>query len=130
MSAEKALFDAYREWNRLAKAENRAICQRDWDLLGECQQLLKNLQPLITRLTGEANDEWEKSGADCESKRTKLRKVVAGLIELARKNQMLLNSARESALAKGRQLEAAGRNLKRVQNSYVSAQPAGWVSFS
>ena len=52
MSAEKALFDAYREWTRLANAEGRAICQCDWDFLGECQQLLQNLQPLTTRTKG------------------------------------------------------------------------------
>jgi len=130
MSAEKALFDAYREWIRLAKAEGRAIRRRDWNFLGECQQLLQNIQPLIARLTGEANDEWEKSGMDSESKRTKLRNVVAGLIEVGRKNQRLLDAARESALAKGRQLEAARHNLKRLQNSYASAQPSGWMSFS
>ena len=130
MSAEKALFDAYREWIRLAKAEGRAICQRDWNFLAECQQLLQNIQPLITRLTGEAQAEWEKSGVDSEPKKTKLRNVVAGLIELARKNQRLLDSARETALAKRRELEAARRDLKRLQNSYAPVKPADWVSFS
>jgi hypothetical protein len=130
MSAEKALFDAYREWARLAKAENRAIHRRDWNFVLECQQLLQNIQALITRLTGEAHEEWEKSGVNSEPKKTRLRNVVAGLIELARENQKSLDSARETALLKGRELEAAGRNLKRLHNSYASVQPAGWVSFS
>jgi hypothetical protein len=130
MNAEKALFEAYQEWRRLAKAESKAINLEDWNLLAECQNLLQNIQPVITRLTHEAQDEWEKSGLNFEVKKTKHREVVAGLIEIARKNQLLLRTARELAVAKGRQLEEAGRNLKRLQNSYAPAQPAGWMSFS
>ena len=130
MSAEQALFDAYREWRRLAKAESKAISLKDWNLLAECQNLLQNIQPVITRLTQEAHDEWEKSGADLEAKKAKLRETVAGLIGLARENQLSLRVARELVLAKGRQLAEAGRNLKRLQHSYAPARSSGWVSFS
>jgi hypothetical protein len=130
MSAEQALFDAYREWRRLAKAESKAISLKDWNLLAECQNLLQNIQPVITRLTQEAHDEWEKSGADLEAKKAKLRETVAGLIGLARENQLSLRVARELMLAKGRQLAEAGRNLKRLQHSYAPARPSGWMSFS
>ena len=130
MSAEQALFDAYREWRRLSKAESKAISLKDWNLLAECQKLLQNLQPVITRLTQEAQDEWKKSGADFEAKKARLRETVAGLIELARENQLSLRVARALLQAQGRQLAEAGRTLKRQQHSYAPARSSGWMSFS
>jgi hypothetical protein len=58
MSAERALFDAYREWRRVAKAAQRAIHKRDWKFLLECQRIIQGIQPLISSLTREARNEW------------------------------------------------------------------------
>jgi hypothetical protein len=130
MSAEKALLDAYSEWHRLAKAEGKAIRLRDWNLLLECQQALKKIQPLITRLTREARNKWNPPGANSAAREEIVRAVISELIELAQRNKMLLQAACEAARMKCEQLEQAGRNLKRLQLSYVSARPAAWTSFS
>ncbi|HEY1716976.1 MAG TPA: hypothetical protein VGH42_01630 [Verrucomicrobiae bacterium] len=130
MSAEKALLDAYSEWHRLAEAEGRAIRLRDWNFLLECQQALKKIQPLITRLTREARNEWKQPGADFMAKEKNINAVVSKLIELGRRNQALLKAAREAAQSKREELEQTRRNLKRLQLSYVSARTPAWTSFS
>jgi hypothetical protein len=130
MSAEQALLNAYSEWHRLAEAEGKAIRLRDWYFLLECQQVLKKIQPVISQLTLAARNEWKISGADCATKEKNLHATVWELIELGRRNQMLLQTALQAAQAKREELEQAGRNLKRLQVSYVSARPAEWTSFS
>jgi ElaB/YqjD/DUF883 family membrane-anchored ribosome-binding protein len=130
MSAEQSLLDAYSEWHRLAEAEGRAIRRRDWNFLRECQQALKEFQPLITEFTLAARAEWKKSDADLAAKEKIIHAAVSELIELGRRNKMLLQAAREAAQSRREELEQAGRNLKRLQLSYVAARPAAWTSFS
>ena len=130
MSAERALLNAYSEWHRLAEAEGKAIRQRNWNLLLECQQALKEYQPLITRLTREARNEWKPPGADSAAKEKMVRAVILDLIELGQRNKMLLQAAHEAARMKCEQLEEARRNLKRLQLSYAFARPPAWTSFS
>jgi hypothetical protein len=130
MRAEQALLEAYAEWHRLAEAEGNAIHLRDWNFLLECQEVIKKIQPLVTQLTLAAREEWKKSGADCAAKEKIIHATVWELIELGRRNQMLLQAARAAAQAKREELEQASRNLKRLQASYVSARPAEWTSFS
>ena len=130
MSAEQALLNAYSEWRRLAKAEGKAIKLRDWNFLLECQQTLKKFQALITQLTFAARREWKKSGTDFTAKEKNIHAVVAELIELGQRNKISLQLAREAAQAKREQLAAAGRNLKRLQLSYVSTRASAWTSFS
>jgi hypothetical protein len=130
MSAEKALLEAYAEWRRLAKAAGRAIRLRRWEFLLECQEVSKKLQPLITRLTREARDEWKQSGADLDAKGKKVRRVVLELIELVESNKSMLKAARKVAESERKQLEHASLNLKRLQQSYVVGRPAKWTSFS
>lgn len=130
MSAEESLFQAYSEWHRLAEAGGKAIRRRNWNFLLECQQALKKIQPLLTRLAGEARAEWKYSGADLPAKEKNIHAVVLELIELEQRNQALLKTARAAAQTKRAELEQAGRNLKRLQHSYVFARPAAWISFS
>jgi hypothetical protein len=130
MSAEQALLNAYSEWRRLAKAESKAICLRDWNFLLECQEAIKKIQPRITRLIREAHDEWKQSEADSVAGKKNIRVVVSELIELAKHNRMSLQAAMEAAQAKCEQIKQAGHNLKRLQFSYLSARPAAWTSFS
>jgi hypothetical protein len=130
MSAERALLNAYLEWRRLAEAEGKAIRMRDWKFLLECQQALKKLQPFISQLSFAARSEWKKSGADLIAKEEIIRTIVLELIELGKRNKISLQAAREAAQAKREALEKAGRNLKRLQLSYVSARRSAWTSFS
>jgi hypothetical protein len=130
MSAERALFDAYREWRRLAKAGNKAIGKRDWRFLLQCQSLARGIRASIKNLHRQAREEWQRSNVDCATKEKELRAVVSELKDLVESNQKLLRAARTMALAKRREIDQAGRNLKRLQGSYVSASPPAWTSVS
>lgn len=130
MSAEQALLNAYSEWRRLARAEGKAIRLRDWKFLLECQQAIKKIQPLVTLLTFSVRNEWKNSSEDCIAKEEIIRDAVSELIQLGRHNKLLLQAARQSELAKRELLEQSGRNLRRLQLSYVAKRPAKWTSFS
>jgi hypothetical protein len=130
MSAERALFGAYREWHRLAKAGHNAIHKRDWNFLLECQQITRKIQTFIPNLTLEARNEWKEQKLDSEVKEKELRAVILELMKLLESNKELLCSARTTALSRREKLEEAGRNLKRLQNSYVLGHPSAWTSFS
>ena len=130
MSAESALFDAYREWRRLAQACTRAIRLHNWAFLNDSHQVIEKLQPVITRLTAEARQEWVQSPAELPEKEEKLRLTVFELIELGKSNRALLQTALQTARFEHEELEQAGQNLKRVQQSYAIARPPAWSSFS
>jgi hypothetical protein len=130
MSAERALFEAYREWRRLARAGSKAICRRDWKLLLECQSIAQRIQPSISNLSRQAREEWRQSNVDSTDKEKKLRAMMFELKDLLESNQKLLQTARTTALARRQKLEQAGRNLKRLQTSYAFSRQPAWTSFS
>ena len=130
MSAERALFEAYREWRRLARAGSKAIGRRDWKLLLECQSIAQRLQPSISNLSRQAREEWRQSNLDCADKEKKLRATILELKDLLESSQKLLKTARAAALARRQKLELAGRNLKRLQSSYAFSPQPAWTSFS
>jgi hypothetical protein len=130
MSAEQALFESYREWRRLSVAAGRAIQQRNWDFLRDCQELVRQLQPQIDQQAREARAEWLQSGADLAAKEAEIGVIVAELVELGQRNQSWLRDARRAAQAERGRLEQAGQNLRLLQQSYAFARPAGWTSFS
>jgi uncharacterized protein YoxC len=130
MSAEESLFGSYHEWHRLTVAAGRAIRIRNWNFLRECQQVIQNLQPQITRLTREVRAEWRQSEADLATKERSLNAVISELIELGQRNRSLLQAARQAAQPERERLEQAGQNLRRLQQSYTVARPAAWTSFS
>ncbi len=130
MSAEQALFDAYREWRRLTKAAHTAIYKRDWGFLFECQRVVQGIQPLISNLTKEARNEWRQQKANGEVKEERLRAVISELAGLLESNKKLLHDRRATALSEREKLGRVGRNLKRLQNSYVLTRSSAWTSFS
>jgi hypothetical protein len=130
MSAEQALFDAYREWRRLTKAVHAAIYKRDWDFLFECQRIVRGIQPLISDLTREARKEWRQQKADGEVKEERLRLVISELVGLLESNKKLLRDHRATALSEREKLGRAGRNLKRLESSYGLRRSSAWTSFS
>lgn len=123
MNAERSLFDAYREWRRLATACQKAISRCDWAFLLECQSAIGKLQPSITNATRQARNEWNHSSVDRAAKETKLRTTILELKALVESNKRLLQKCRAVALSKREQLERAGRNLQRIQSSYGTARP-------
>lgn len=130
MSAEQALFDAYRKWHRLAKSAQQAIHKRNWDFLLECQGVIRKIQPLISNLTLEARQEWRQRKLDVAAKEELLLAVTAELTTLLESNQKLLRTAQAAALSQREKLGQAGLNLKRLHTSYALTRPSAWTSFS
>lgn len=130
MTAEGALLDAYAEWRRLAGAVNHAIRSRNWPFVLECHRVIEQLQPRITQLTGQAAGEWRQPGRACPAGNEKIRLAVLELIKLVESNKSLLNSVRERVSSEHQQQQRAGRNLKRLQNSYAAVHRPAWFSFS
>jgi hypothetical protein len=130
MSAERALFDAYREWRRLARACQKAISQRNWPFLLRCQSAIKEIQSFTASATRQVRDEWSRSKADCAAKENELRALILELTELVESNRKQLLAAKATAFSRREQLEKAGHNLKRIQRSYGSAQPPAWTRLS
>lgn len=129
MSAEQALLEAYKEWKRLAKASTRAIQAGNWELVGECQARVNRFRPVVTRLTGEAREEWKQNGMDFAAKEKEMGALVAGLMELTREQMDLIGRRREATRAKLEECAAAERNLKHLK-AYAPIQHPGWTSFS
>jgi hypothetical protein len=130
MSAEWALFSAYREWHRLARAGHNAIQKRDWNFLLESQQITRKIQSFIPDLTLQARNEWKERKLDSAAKENELRGIILELMTLLESNKKLLCTARANALSRREKIEQAGRNLKRLQSSYVLERSSVWTSFS
>ena len=121
MNAENELLNAYRDWHRLACAEAKAIRTRNWDLLADCQLAITDFQTLIGRLTIEARKEWERAGLNAAEKERHIQVFIQELIELTRQNQVILQAAKDEAVAKLEELSLAGQNIRRLQRSYGTA---------
>ena len=128
--AESALLDAYTEWHRLAVAAKLAIRSRNWPFVLECQGVIEKLQPRITQLTREAAREWSRSGTGYPAGKKKIQVAVLELIKLVESNKSMLNSVRERAQSEYQQRQQAGRNLKRIQQSYAAVYRPASSSFS
>lgn len=130
MTADATLFEAYKDWQKLAEEEGEAIRARDWPRVSDCQKRLSALQSRIIRLTSLAHQEWQQMGLERAAKDRELQKVVLGLIELEKQNSESLAAVKGAAREKLDELDFARQNLKRVQRSYSPAYPAVWNSFS
>jgi len=125
MNAEAELFHAFREWRRLAEAEGKAIQQRNWRLLADCQLAIRDFQTVVSRLTPTARAEWSRAGSDLAQKEKALQLFMGELLVITQRNQSLLQSARTTARQRLDQLGEIGRNLKRLQRTYgFAAAPA------
>lgn len=130
MSAESALFEAYREWRRLSRACQKAISQRNWSFLLRCQSAIQEIQSFTASATRQVREEWRQSNVDFAAKENELRALILELRDLAESNTRQLQTARAAAICRREQLERAGRNLRRIQGSYASAKPPAWTTFS
>jgi replicative DNA helicase len=118
MNAESELFRAYREWQRLARAETKAIQTRNWKLLSECHSAIRDFQVLIADLTQKVRSEWRRSGCDLQEKEGRLHVFVNALLELTRGNRELLRATLAVARTRLADLTETGNNLKRLRRSY------------
>ena len=97
MKAEDNLWQAYREWHRLACAEAQAIETRNWDFLADCQLASKNFPALVSQLTRQARTEWSRAGDNLAAKERPIQGFVHQLIETTRQNQTRLQLAKTVA---------------------------------
>jgi len=130
MSAESDLREAYREWRRLAQAEGEAIRAANWSLLSACQKALGLLREQITGLLPRVQQEWTEAQVDKAARQEEINQILRGLIEIARRNQILLSGMREAARVKLETLGEAAKNLKQLRRSYGQTSLSTWQSFS
>jgi len=130
MNADRDLQNSYREWRRLAEAEGEAIRARNWMLVFDCQNALRQLQPRIIRQTEAAQNEWATLGLDAGLMEDNLTATIHSLIELERRNHSLLHARMQLAQEELGKLEQASLTLRRIQRSYTPADSARWSSFS
>jgi hypothetical protein len=130
MSAESDLREAYREWRRLAQAEGEAIRSSNWELLAACQNALEILREQITSLMPQVHQEWAAARIDRTKRQEEINVILRGLIEIARRNQILLAGLREAAQSRLKHLNQAGQNLKQLRRSYAATTLSTWQSFS
>jgi hypothetical protein len=130
MNPEIELKEACREWRRLAEVEGEAICRRDWQLVFDCQNALRMLQPRLLRCRQAASNDGNQTGVSTPGTEESFRATVSGLIELERRNLELLGTLRQNALLQKQQLEQTQQNLRRVQGSYAAPRTSAWSSLS
>jgi DNA anti-recombination protein RmuC len=124
MSAESDLLRAYREWRRLALAESKAIQTRNWSLLADCHQAIRDYQSIVSSLTRAARAEWQSAGCNLPEKERNLRVVVADLLEITRQNQDRMQATRAHARRRLDELGDAGQKLRLIRRAYGQA-PCG-----
>ncbi len=125
MSAGADLDEAYGEWRRLSEAEGKAIRAGDWRFVGECQQALRRLQPVIDHLTEQARKAVSPTNCPVPPRAT-----ILELIELQRRNLASLLQRRQRLSAKVEELSRSNRNLRGIQRSYCPVPPPAWNSYS
>ena len=130
MSPDLQLQDTYREWRRLAQAEGDAIRSGNWSLVADCQKAMRELQPLILRLSAASREELTGDGPDREKREKSLSDLITEVFEIESCNSTLLQNLQETARAETENLERAGRLLRQVHERYVPSRPAAWISFS
>jgi hypothetical protein len=130
MSAEKALREAYREWQRLAQAEGEAIRAANWSLLFACQKALQLLRERITSLLPAVHQEWAETKIDPAQRREELYGIIHRLIDITRHNKIMLQGMREAAQVKLKSLDGARKQLRQLRSSYGQTTVNTWQSFS
>lgn len=130
MNADAALAAACQEWRQLATAEGEAIRSLDWSLVATCQAALAELQTRLTQLHHTAKTEWANLGHTSHSREAELKHTVANLVKLEQANLALLAGTRLALQHDLDALDQTRQNLKRIQRSYTTTQPAVWHSYS
>jgi hypothetical protein len=130
MSLEKSLLDACAEWRRLAEAEGEAMRAGNWPLVADCQGALRQLQSRLGSLVEQARLQWTRLGSEKVKQEEGLRRLVAELIALEKRNLAWLASRRRWLSEQVDQLGRSSRNLRRIHRSYSPAAPTGWTSLT
>ena len=125
MNAPDELSALYQLWRRLTESEGQAMRAGVWPDVDQCQAAKLALQPRITEVS---------SGLDPILHEQRFRPVVEELMQLEHRNREILQTQRQIAQMQKDELDHAGRNLRQLHQSYVSADAwhrrAHWQSWS
>ena len=80
---------------------------------------MHSINSISARRRAAFRSEWRQSGCNLAEKEQNLQVMVAGLIDLTRHNQGLLQSTLTAARQQRDQLGESGINLRRLRRSYA-----------
>jgi len=130
MNGRSSLFEAYESWREWTETETDAIQASNWAQVSQCQEAKRALQPLIIRLTEDAQSEAASEGWSWSGTEQELRRIISSLIGLESRNGELVAAQRQAALAQMNALKDTSRNLRRVRHSYAPSATPHWCSYS
>jgi hypothetical protein len=130
LNAERDLFEACREWRRLAEAEGEAIRTSNWGLCAACQKSLQHLRERMSALMPAVRAEWRQSGSECAARMQAFDDTVHQLIKLERRNHTLVKAVREATHNKLQQINQTRIKLRRLRQAYGFAHGPAVHSFS
>jgi hypothetical protein len=130
MDAERQLLDLCERWRSLSEAEGQAISRADWPELQRVQGEKSLLQPQITAVSDRLQAELLKLGSKDDAAQTKLRRVVAELLALERRNDSALAARQQVVRQQQTELAQTSRTLRQVHAAYAPGGRAGWHSYS
>jgi hypothetical protein len=130
LNAERDLFEACREWRRLAEAEGEAIRTGNWGLCAACQKSLQHLRARMSALMPAVRTEWRQSGAARAARMQAYDDTVHQLIKLERRNHTLIQAVRAATHNKLQQLNQTRIKLKQLRQAYGFAHGPAVHSFS
>ena len=121
MSASEELTGLLRQWRLLTEQEGRAIAAGAWLQVDGFQSAKARLQPRITEVS---------QRLDAAVHETRFRPLIDELMELERRNAVLLQCQQASVEEQQQSLDRTQRNLRHIQKSYLPPARAHWQSYS
>jgi hypothetical protein len=130
LKAEHDLFEACREWRRLAEAEGEAIRTGNWGLCAACQKSLQHLRERMSALMPAVRAVWRQAGDDRATRMQTFDDTLRELIKLEHRNHTLVQAVRAATHTKLQQLNQAKIKLKQLRQAYGFASRPMANSFS
>lgn len=121
MSPTEELSELFRQWRSLTEDEGVAIEAGAWNQVEGCQSAKSRLQPRISELS---------QRVDSAAHETRFRPVVEELMQMERRNGVLLQQKRSNAREQQHSLDRSQRNLRQIQKSYLPPARMHWQSYS
>jgi len=129
VNTERDLFEACREWRRLAEAEGEAIRTGNWGLCAACQKSLQHLRERMSALLPAVRAEWRQA-QDRTARMQAFDDTVYQLLKLERRNHTLVQAVRAATHNKLQQINQTKIKLRRLRQAYGFAHGPAVHSFS
>ena len=121
MTAVEELTALYEQWRQLTVSEGKAIQSASWSRVEQCQSAKARLQPRIVEISQRLED---------GSHKNLFRPILSELMEMERRNNLLLEEMRRASEGLQRDLDRSSRNLRQIHKSYVPPARTHWQSYS